>query len=165
MSPRCAGCCPATRFAVDAYVRFVREKTPARSDRLVAHRAVLAADHRRAGRGHAGELRLRHPRDARLFRQAAAAGRSATPTSRWTMSSATPARPSSSSRCWRRSSSNAACCGRCSTRCITPMSSPRKSRPAPSCRRVISSRGCGARLLCHLLFGEDSAKRATRSNG
>ena len=27
-------------------------------------------------------------------------------------------------RCWRRSNSNATCCGRCSTRCITPMSSP-----------------------------------------
>ena len=79
------GLLPATRFAVDAYVRFVREKTPARSHRLVADRDVLAADHQRAGRGHAGELSVRHPRDARLFRQAAAAGRSATPISRSTI--------------------------------------------------------------------------------
>ena len=101
----------------------------ARGDRLVAHRIVLAADHRRAGRGDAGELSVRHARDARLFRQAAAAGRSAIPISRSTTARRTRARPSSSSRCWRRSNSNAACCGRCATRCTTPMSIPKQIPP------------------------------------
>ena len=36
----------------------------------------------------------------------------------------TRAPPTSSSRCSRRSNSNAACCGRCSTRSIMPMSRP-----------------------------------------
>ncbi len=40
---------------------------------FLADRAVLATDHRRAGRGHAEELRLRQRRHARLFLQAAAA--------------------------------------------------------------------------------------------
>ena len=42
----------------------------ARGRRLLAHRAVLAADHRRAGRGHAQELRFRQRRHAGLFLQA-----------------------------------------------------------------------------------------------
>ena len=102
----------------------------ARSHRLVADRIVLAADHQRAGRGDAGELSVRHPRDARLFRQAAAAGRARLRLRARLLQDAMPARPSSSSRCWPRSNSNAACCGRCATRCSTPTSIPKKYRPA-----------------------------------
>ena len=40
------GLLPATRFAVDAYVHFAREKTPARSRCILPHRSVLAGDHR-----------------------------------------------------------------------------------------------------------------------
>ena len=143
------GLLPATRFAVDAYVRFVREKTLARSHRLVADRAVLAADHQRAGRGHAGELSVRHPRDAGLFRQAAAAGRARFRLRARLLQEATPARRSSSSRCWPRSNSNAACCGRCATRCTTPTSIPKKYRPARS-RRAAELRGALALRLFRL---------------
>ena len=41
---------------------FVRERSLLEADRLLADRAVLAADHRRARRRHAGALRLRRPR-------------------------------------------------------------------------------------------------------
>ena len=69
------GLLPATRFAVDAYVHFVRDKTLARGHRLVADRVVLAGDHQRAHGRHAEELRLCHRGDARLFLAAPAAGR------------------------------------------------------------------------------------------
>ena len=123
---------------------FRAREDPARSHRLVADRIVLAADHQRAGRGHAGELSVRDPRDAGLFRQAPAAGRARFPISRSTIASATPARPSSSSRCWPRSNSNAACCGRCATRCTTPMSIPKKYRPARSHRAAEDVHHSGA---------------------
>ncbi len=55
----------------------------------------------------------------------------------------TRARPSSSSRCWRRWSSNAACCGRCATRFSTPMSIPKKYRPARSRRAADGAQGFG----------------------
>ena len=38
------GALPATRFAVEAYVTFVREQHAARRGRLLAHRAVRAQD-------------------------------------------------------------------------------------------------------------------------
>ena len=53
---------------------FRAREDAARSGRLLADRAVLAADHRRARRGHAEELRFRQRRHARLFLQAPAAG-------------------------------------------------------------------------------------------
>ena len=74
-SPRCAGCCPATRFAVEAYVHFVREKTLLEAIASSLTELFSPVDHRRARRRHAGELSIRHARDARLFRQAPAAGR------------------------------------------------------------------------------------------
>ena len=107
------GLLPGTRFAVDAYVRFVREKTllEAIASSLTEMFSPVIISERMAG------MLANYPFVTRetleLFRQAAAAGRSATPTSRSIMSSSTPRRPSSSSRCWPRSNSNAACCGRC----------------------------------------------------
>ena len=129
---------PAARHALRrrGLCAFRAREDAARGDRLLADRTVLAGDHQRAHRGHAGGLRFRHARDARLFRASARRRRSAIPISRSTTSSATRARRSSSRRCWPRSNSNAACCGRCSTRCITPMSRPGQFRPARSCRRT-----------------------------
>ena len=75
------GLLPAMRFAVDAYVRFV-PKAAGRSGRVFAYRIVFAQYHRRAGGGDAGEQSIHHQGDARLFRQASAAGR-AYSTLRW----------------------------------------------------------------------------------
>ena len=75
------GVLPATRFAVDAYVRFVRDKYPARSHRLVADRAFRPEDPRGAHRGAAGALRFRQRDHHRLFPHAASARRPRTWTS------------------------------------------------------------------------------------
>ena len=106
----------------------------ARGDRLVADRDVLADDHRRARGGHARELRFRHARDARLFRQAPAAGAARRRLRARLREASTRARPRSSRRCSTRSTSSATCCGRSSTRSTTPMSRRGTCRPAPSCR-------------------------------
>ena len=99
MSRATEGLLPATRFAVDAYVNFVRDRSRARGGRLVADRDVLADDHRRARRpacwpnydwitrGHAGlfhaaadpgaegrRLRARLRRRARAHARRAGAG-------------------------------------------------------------------------------------------
>ncbi len=68
------GALPATRFAVEAYVHFVREAAADGCDRLLAHRAVRAFDPPRAHRRHAGELRLHLRRRARLLQAAPDAG-------------------------------------------------------------------------------------------
>ena len=140
---------------------FRAREDAARSDRLVADGTVLAADHQRADRGHAGELSDSSP--ARRWPISTSGRRRphATPISRSTIASGTPARRSSSSRCWPRSNSNAACCGRCSTRCITPMSIPKKYRPALSCRAVDGfcakrARGYFACLLTSRTIGHHS---------
>ena len=146
------GLLPATRFAVDAYVRFVREKTllEAIASSLTELFSPQIISERMDG------MLASYPfvtaRDARLFRQAAAAGRSAIPISRSTTASTTPARRNSSSRCWRRWNSNAACCGRCAMRCSTPMSIPKKYRPALSRRAAdFFARSCALlRLFVHL---------------
>ena len=105
------------------------------SDRVVADRIVLAGHHQRAHGGDAGELRFRHARDARLFRQAPAAGAARFRLRARLREAARAARRKRSRPCSRRSNSNAACCGRCSTRSIMPMWRPSTFRPAPSCRR------------------------------
>ena len=61
------GILPATKFAVDAYVRFVRERHPARGGRLVADRAVRAQDPRGAHPGPAAALQLRQRGDGGLL--------------------------------------------------------------------------------------------------
>ncbi len=68
------GLLPGTRFAVEAYVRFVREKTllgaiASSLTELFSPVIISGADGR-----HAGEVRFRQPRNTILFRQAAAAG-------------------------------------------------------------------------------------------
>ena len=80
-------------------MHFVREKIAARGGRLLAHRAVLAADHQRAGRRHAQGLRFRQRARRSPISPSARRRRSATPTSRSTTSSATPARRMRSRRC------------------------------------------------------------------
>ena len=104
----------------------------ARGGRLLADRAVLAADHRRAHRRHAGQLRLRRRGDARLFRRRPTRRRG-TPTSRSPMCRRTPTRPSSAGAVLAALTSNATCCGRSSTPCTTPMSS--RAHPARRLRR------------------------------
>ena len=61
------GALPATRFAVEAYVNFVREKTLGRGRRLLAHRAVRAEDPQGADFRHAGELRFHRRRRHAVF--------------------------------------------------------------------------------------------------
>ncbi len=51
-----AGVLPATRFAVDAYLHFVRDQQPARGDRLVPDGNVRAEHDPRTCRQHAGAL-------------------------------------------------------------------------------------------------------------
>ena len=114
---------------------FRAREDAARSDRLLAHRTVLAGDHRRARRRHAARATISSPRRRSPISPSARRRPSAIPTSRSITSSAMRARRPSSSRCSPRSNSNAACCGRCSTRCITPMWRRGTFRPAPSCRR------------------------------
>ena len=110
----------------------------ARGRRLLAHRAVLAADHRRAGRRHAQELRFRQRRYAGLFLQAPAAG-----AARFRFRARLRQAPrqdarGSSEPCSRRSNSSATCCGRCSTRSTMPMWRPGMSRPARSYPKIRS---------------------------
>ena len=134
---------------------FRAREDAAGSDRLLAHRNVLAGHHQRAHGRDAGELSLRHARNAELFRQAPAAGRSATPISRSITSSDTPRRPSSSRRCSPRSNSNAACCGRCWTRSTTPMWRPSRCRRALLCRAHDPEKW-------EPVFGQDHAQNETQ---
>ena len=93
-----------------------------RRHRLVADRDVLARHHRRPGAGHAGELRLHHRGNAGLFHAAAdpgAAGRRLRAALRQGRGAG---RAPTRRRCWRRCASSATCCGRSSTRSISPMS-------------------------------------------
>ena len=68
------GLLPGTRFAVEAYVRFVREKTLLEAIASSLTEMFSPGHHQRAHGRDAGELRFRHPRNAELFRQASAAG-------------------------------------------------------------------------------------------
>ena len=130
------GLLPATRFAVDAYVHFVRDKIAARSDRLLAHGIVLAADHQRTHGRHAEELRLRDGGDAGLFLAASAAGRAGLALCARLRQAACPHAGDAAAACSPRSNSNATCSGRCWMRSITPMSRRSRFRPAPLCRRI-----------------------------
>ena len=106
---------------------------PPGGDRLLADRAVLAQDHRRARRRHAGELRLRHAGDARLFHRPPRPGAARRRRSRSPMCgrarATRPRRRIGGAR--RRSIQMRRALGACSTRWITPMSSPGTCRPAP----------------------------------
>ena len=81
-SPRCAGFLPATRFAVEAYVHFVREKTLLEA--IASSLTELFSPEIISERveGMLASYSFVTPRDARLFRQAPAAGGSAIPISR-----------------------------------------------------------------------------------
>ena len=68
------GLLPATRFAVDAYVHFVREKPLLEAIASSLTELVLAEHYLGARLRHAGELRFHLRDDARLFRQAPDAG-------------------------------------------------------------------------------------------
>ena len=123
------GLLPGTRFAVDAYVRFVREKTLLEAIASSLTEMFSPRHHRRAHGGHARELRFRHARDAQLFRQASAAGRARRRFRAQLRQAQRQHAGRSSRRCLRRSNSNATCCGRCSMRSITPMSTPKQVPP------------------------------------
>ena len=113
---RRAGILPATRFAVDAYVTFVRERslleaiasslTELFSPQIIGERVSR----------HAGALRLRHAGDARLFHAAAGAGAARRRFRARLCAGACPHGRSSSRRCWTRCASSATCSGRSSTR-------------------------------------------------
>ena len=131
------GLLPATRFAVDAYVRFVREKTLLEaiassltemfSPQIISERMDgMLASYSFVTRETLAYFDKRPPqaaRDADFALELRA--------------SRTPARRSSSSRCWPRSSSNAPCCGRCATRCTTPTSSPKNTARRVRAGRLI----------------------------
>jgi coenzyme PQQ biosynthesis protein C len=106
------GILPGTRFTVEAYVHFVREKTllEAIASSLTEMFSPVIISERRK--------------------------RSATPTSRSISSSAMRGHRNSSRRCLPRSNSNAAFSGRCSTRFTTPTYRRDTFRQAPSCRRI-----------------------------
>ena len=130
-----AGLLPATRFAVEAYVHFVREKTLLEA---VASSLTELFSPQIIGERLEGMLksyRFRQRRHARLFLASARRSPSATPTSRSITSSATPRRRTPSRPCSRRSNSNATCYGRCWMRSIMPMWRRSMFRPAPSCRK------------------------------
>ena len=107
------GLLPGTRFAVDAYVRFVREKTllEAIASSLTEMFSPVIISERMDG------MLANYPFVTRetlsLFRQAAAAG-PARRRLRAQLRQATRQDPRAAAGwCWRRSNSNAACCGRC----------------------------------------------------
>ena len=130
-----AGLLPATRFAVEAYVHFVREKslleavasslTELFSPQIIGERvegmlkgyAFVSAD----------TLAYFSKRPPLARRDAIS--RSITP-------STTPRRQTRSRPCSRRLNSSATCYGRCWTRSTTPMWRPSTCPPAPSCRRI-----------------------------
>ena len=111
------GLLPATRFAVDAYVNFVREKHAARSGRLLLTELFSPEIISERIEGMLQELRFRERGDARLLR--ASARRRPSAISMFALDyvkqpcqDAETSRP----RCCARSNSSATCCGRCSTR-------------------------------------------------
>ena len=131
MSRHCAALLPGTRFAVEAYVRFVREKTllEAIASSLTEMFSPVIIGERMAGMLANYDFVTAETLsyfDKRRRRP------STTPISRSITSNNRPRHPNNSRPCWPRSNSNAACCGLCWTRFITPMW--RRSR----CRRVPS---------------------------
>ena len=131
------GLLPATRFAVDAYVHFVREKSLLEAVASSPHRDVLAGDHQRAAskaccKTTTSSAAIRSPISSSGRRRPQRDSDFALDYVKQQRQDARGA----ASRCSRRSNSNATCCGLCSMRCITPMSSPDIFRPAPSCRKT-----------------------------
>ena len=92
------GALPATRFAVEAYVNFVREKSLLEAIASSLTEMFAPETIRLRVSGMLAELRLRHAAGARLFRQASDARRRATRISLSTMSSAKRERRNSSRR-------------------------------------------------------------------
>ena len=134
-----------TRFAVDAYVHFVRDKTllEAIASSLTELFSPVIISERMEGM--LKNYDFRHRGNARLFREAPAASRTRCAVSRSTMSSGSPQTAEQQPACWPRSNSNAACCGRCSMRSIMPMLHRSRYRPALSCRRRIMNEPALAR--------------------
>jgi len=100
------GILPATRFAVEAYVHFVRDKTPLEAIASSLTELLRAEPARRAHLRHAGALRLRQPRYHELFQAGACSRRRATPISRSSSSRSTRRRRRSAKRSAMR------CCSR-----------------------------------------------------
>ncbi len=134
------GLLPATRFAVDAYVRFVRERTLLEaiassltelfSPDIIAERvAGMLRNYDFVIGGHA---RLLHP-----AADPGAAGCRFRPRLR---EAGGPHPRTAGTGAGMRCASNATCCGRSSTRCTSPMSSP--ALPPPGAFRPHERRGC-----------------------
>jgi coenzyme PQQ biosynthesis protein C len=115
-----AGLLPATRFAVDAYVHFVRERSllEAVASSLTELFSPEVIEERMEGmlKGYA----FVSPESLAYFNKRPL-WRGAIHNLRLTISSAKPEQRSSSNPCWAHSNSSAACCGRCWMRSITPM--------------------------------------------
>ena len=118
-----AGLLAGTRFAVDAYVDFVRDRplleavasclTEMFSPQIIAERVS----------GMLAELRFRQPRHARLFHPAADPGADRRRLCPRLRQGARRHAGKAGARCSTPYASNATCCGRSSTRSISPMSS------------------------------------------
>ncbi len=117
-----AGILPATRFAVDAYVTLVRDRSPLEAVASSLTRIVFAEHHRRTHVGHAGELRLRQQGHAGLFLLSADAGQARRRLGTRLRQVARDDRGAAAGRHQPRSSSSAMCSGRSSMRCGAPMS-------------------------------------------
>ena len=131
-------------------VRALRAREDAAGgDRILADGNVLARHHQRAHGRDAGELPVRHPRNAVLFRQASAAG----PARRRFRAQLRQAKRQDA----RAAAGGAGCAriqmrravGRCWTRCLTPTCRPAMCRRAHLCRttneRTARNPGLGRR--------------------
>ena len=127
------GLLPGTRFAVEAYVRFVREKTllEAIASSLTEMFSPIIISERMTGMLANYDFITR---ETLSYSTSARRRPSATPLSRSIMSNSTPRRRNSSRRYWPRSNSSAGCCGLCWTRSLTLTCHP------GMCRRALSFR-------------------------
>ena len=132
------GLLPGTRFAVEAYVHFVREKSllEAIASSLTELFSPVIISERMSGMLANYDFVTRETL-AYFDKRPPQAQRDADFALDYVKQHATHAgRPAG--RCWLRSNSSAACCGRCSTRCTSPMCRRGIFRPAPSCRRIMN---------------------------
>ena len=107
---------------------FRARKDAARSDRVVADRNVFAGDHQRAHGGMLANYAFVTRETLSYFdKRPPQAERDADFALDYVKRNART--PEQQQACWRRSNSNAACCGRCWTRYITPMWRPKHIPP------------------------------------
>ena len=130
------GLLPATRFAVDAYVHFVRDKTLLEAIASSLTELFSPAIISERIEGMLKSYRFRDGGDAGVFLAASAAGRAGFALCARLRQAACAYAGDAAVACSPRLNSNATCCGRCWMRFITPMSRRSRCRPALSCRRT-----------------------------